>query len=1273
MNNLTMAKANIFHGFLDTDLIFHPGGIVETKETKYYIIQERELSYRFYLHQHPYVQSLVRRLIRSGTIALQGADTEYAPGEVSLPYGVDVDLETGVDSPISAGARIALLNDETAVDGANIPVQLNKHDEFKLANNASVHLLAGTRVTFIDAFEPTPYPRVKLILTANKSAILASDTPIQLAASTKIILADGTTVTIPAGRDVLLAAATVLIVPTGTEVMVLRRRMRPAKDLYSEFFDAYKPDQVLVKQPYPVKDLDFTSGGAYAIYNWELFYHVPITIAIHLSKNQRFAEAQRWFHYLFDPTDDSDGPTPERFWKVRPFQYTDIEKIEEILVNLVTGADETLRNETIRSIEAWKDAPFRPHVIACYRQQAYMIKTVMAYLDNLITWGDSLFRQDTGEAIDEALQLYVLAANILGPRPLPVPKKGTVRPQTYANLRQDIQQFGTVMRDMEADLPFDLLPFPSANAGDNDRLAMLRGLGKALYFCVPRNDKLLGYWDTVADRLFKIRNSLNIQGVFRQLALFEPPIDPAMLARAAAAGLDVGAIINGLNQPLPLVRFAFLVQKATEIVQEVKSLGNNLLSAMEKEDGEAMAILRAKHERVVMEMVEHVKYGQLQEAIKSKEGLLQSLALAIQRYTYYERQLGKKADEIEQSIPELNELDKDSMGKLKFTMQEPSVSLREIDVDIATDVAAQAAQAVNGGRLLSSYEVSESLFLESAQTASDIASLLGVASSIAAIVPQFTVSAEPWGMGGETTFGGQNVSAGIQARASASRGIADRLDFEARRASRIDSFARRERDWAFQSNLAAGEITQILKQLRAAQIREAIAEQELKSHRQQMQHAEEIERFLNEEGTEKTGKKTNKAFYTWMKREVKGLYAQCFQFAFDIAKKAERCLQHELGNPELSYLQFGYLAGKEGLLAGEKLHLDVKRMEMAYHELNQREYELIKHVSLLQVDPLALIQLRMTGRCTVRLSEALFDMDGPGHYFRRIKSVALSIPCVTGPYTSVNCTLTLLKSSIRKVPTLRDGEYAREDAEDDRFSDYFGSLQSIVTSSAQNDSGLFETNLRDERYLPFENSGVISEWQLELPANPSKNDPAQFDYNTISDIILHIRYTAREGGSLLRSGSISHHKELIADAQAVGSVRLFSIRREFPAEWARFQGQTPAANQRFELAFDLRPEHYPFWSYGRLDSVERVDILACSSKDAVPASLDVFDEVNGQPPTVKKDTLVKDVALGNLLVGMLTAGATGIALPTGPVGELKLFFDDKALNDLWIAITWSGA
>jgi hypothetical protein len=1028
-------------------------------------------------------------------------------------------------------------------------------------------------------------------------------------------------------------------------------------NLRGAFFDAFYKTGItaLVKVNHAPKEIDLREGGPYANYNWELLFHVPLTIAVHLSKNQRFAEAQRWFHYLFDPTDDSEGPTPERFWKVRPFQYTDVKKVEEVLVNLATGDDRTLRNETINSIKAWQDAPFRPHVIARYRQQAYMYKTVMAYLDNLIAWGDSLFRQDTGEAIDEAQMLYVLAANILGPRPQPVPQKGTIRPQTYDNLRKDLRKFGTVMRQMEADSGFDLMPFPAEPGAAGDRLATVRSLGKALYFCVPRNDKLLSYWDTVADRLFKIRNSLNIQGIFRQLALFEPPIDPAMLARAAAAGLDVGAIVNGLNQPLPLVRFQLLAQRAAEIVQEVKSLGNNLLSAMEKEDGEALAILRARHERVIMEMVEHVRYGQLQEAIKAREGLEKSFEGAVDRLIYYERQLGTDAGEI--NIPRLDTLDTTSLAQLRLNPREPELPHRPIEVDIATPLNRDA-----GGKKISSYEAAELDWLEGAQISQDVAAVLDAVAATIGAVPQVEASAKPWGVGAGISFGGHNLWNIVTAGAAVAKGIATRLSYEASRTAKIGSYGRREQDWAYQRNVIASEITGIYKQWRAAQIREAVAALELKNHRQQMKHAREIEQFLNEEGTQNSGKKTNKAFYAWMKREVKGLYAQCFQFAFDIARKAERALQHELGNTELSFLQFGYLAGKEGLLAGEKLYLDVKRMEMAYLELNQREYELTKHVSLLQVDPLALIQLRASGRCTVRLPEELFDMDGPGHYFRRIKSVAVSIPCVTGPYTGMNCTLTLLKSSVRKTPIVGD-EYARTDAEDPRFSNYFGSLQSIVTSSAQNDSGLFETNLRDERYLPFENSGAISEWQLELPA-----DIRQFDYDTISDVILHMRYTAREGGGLLRKGAVENLKALIDAAQAPGSVRLFSMRHEFPTEWAKFQGGTPGDNERYELGFTLRSEHYPFWAQGRLKSVTRVDILARSAQTPVPANLDIFETLDKADLT-KKGTLAKDTAMDDLLVGQLDNNS----LPAKPVDqELKLFFDDKAIGNLWIPVTWSS-
>jgi hypothetical protein len=101
------------------------------------------------------------------------------------------------------------------------------------------------------------------------------------------------------------------------------------------------------------KEIDVSTSGPYANYNWELLYHFPLAIAVHLSKNQRFAEAQRWFHYIFNPTDNSPGPTPERFWKVEPFHYTDVRLIEQILVNLAQKQDGPLYDQTVSSINEW--------------------------------------------------------------------------------------------------------------------------------------------------------------------------------------------------------------------------------------------------------------------------------------------------------------------------------------------------------------------------------------------------------------------------------------------------------------------------------------------------------------------------------------------------------------------------------------------------------------------------------------------------------------------------------------------------------------------------------------------------------------------------------------------------------------------------------------------------------------------------------------------------------------------------------------------------------
>src|SRR5436309_13408005 len=95
------------------------------------------------------------------------------------------------------------------------------------------------------------------------------------------------------------------------------------------------PSEVMSITDFP-KEIDVHDGGPYANYNWELLFHIPLTIAVHLSKNQRFAEAQRWFHYIFDPTsNDASIPTPERFWKFLRFrQNTDVQQIGDLLALL---------------------------------------------------------------------------------------------------------------------------------------------------------------------------------------------------------------------------------------------------------------------------------------------------------------------------------------------------------------------------------------------------------------------------------------------------------------------------------------------------------------------------------------------------------------------------------------------------------------------------------------------------------------------------------------------------------------------------------------------------------------------------------------------------------------------------------------------------------------------------------------------------------------------------------------------------------------------------
>lgn len=869
----------------------------------------------------------------------------------------------------------------------------------------------------------------------------------------------------------------------------------------------------------PKEDIDFEPRGAYSLYNWELFFHAPFLIATQLSKNQRFEEAQKWFHYIVNPTatdsplGNPGSPGVERFWRVKPFYdeaMRDIQTLEELI------ADAGKINE---QVEKWSADPFNPHLIARTRVVAYMKAVVMSYIDNLIAWGDQLFRRDTLESINEATQLYVLAAKILGRRPENIPPRARAKLQTFRTLDDktdagELNSLSNAVVEIESFIP----PSSAPTSGDGTQ-------GGALlmpFFCIMPNDKLLGYWDTVADRLFKIRHCLNIEGVERSLPPFEPAIDPGLLVRAAAAGVDVASVLNDMNAAVPPYRFNVMLPKATELCNDVKALGGALLSALEKKDAEELALLRSSHELELLKAIREVKRQQVEEAKNTLAGLIKYQDVVTARQQYY------------LSRPFMNQAEISHMSMMADSL-----------IPMAAHMGAELTAA------------------------------------ILHLVPN-TKAAAPTSAG--VTYGGDNIASAVQAFGSSAGTMASMISTGASLSATLGGYQRRQDDWTHQADLATKELEQAEKQIVAAEIRVAIAEHELENHELQTENANEIDEYMRHR------KFTNQELYSWMVGKLSGIYFQGYQLAYDVAKRAERAYRHELGLKDSNFIQFGYWDSlKKGLLSGERLHQDLKRMDVAYLDQNKREYEITKHISLITLDPISLIKLKQTGECSIALPEALFDIDYPGHYMRRLKSVSITIPCVTGPYAGVNCTLTQLSGSIRHANTLPANKYSRK-GDDTRFSDSFGAIQSIVTSSGQNDSGLFEANMRDERYLPFEGQGAISTWRIQLPTQFKP-----FDYDTISDVVLHLRYTAREGGTLLRQRAVAELSELVdsftqPDGQQ-GLARIFSLRHEFPTEWRRFLNPTTGDPEGQTLTMALTRERFPFLVQDRISDIDSMELL----------------------------------------------------------------------------------
>ncbi len=963
---------------------------------------------------------------------------------------------------------------------------------------------------------------------------------------------------------------------------LLKRKVQTSPQLYPPYntfnFNSYSPTAATIVDTTAKGDtVDFSFSGANSIYNWELFFHAPLMIACRLMQNQKFEEAMNWFHYIFNPTDIENYPTPQRYWVTKPFfQYNSDDERKQRIDNILNNINSTANQEQLK---AWRNNPFEPHVIARYRPVAYQKNVVMKYLDNLIAWGDMLFKRDTLESINEASLLYMLAYEILGDRPKQVPN---VKHEdlSFNELENKLDAFGNARVDIIIEdtlLPITVVPTASG-AQPIPKL-------DTFYFCIPNNDYLTKYWDTVEDRLFKIRHCMNIEGIVRQLPLFEPPIDPALLVKAAAAGMDLSSVLNDLSAPTPYYRFKVIVQNAIDFCNDVKSLGEKLLSALEKKDVETLAQLRSQHEIQLLKAVKEVRKKQIDEAIETIGSLNKAFDLAEEKKNYYES--------------------RDTISALEGA----SIGLNSASA-VLTGVTAIGEFIASQLHLIPSFSIGISGFGGS---------------------PQVTMS-----------IGGSMFASSVQAMDSSLGHVGSMLSQIASIINTIAGYERRKDEWDFQGRLAKIEKSQIQFQINAAEIRQAIAEKELENQELQIENAETMDDYMR-------SKFTNDQLYNWMITQLSTVYFQAYQLAFDMAKKAEKCYQYELGLNTSNIIQFGYWDSlKKGLLSGDKLMTDLRKLEGEYINQNRREFEITKHISLAQMAPASLITLKETGKCTISLPEYLFDMDYPGHYMRRIKNVSISIPCIVGPFTSINCTLSLLRNETRMDATLSGGNYEKQE-DDIRFKTVFGAISSIATSNAQNDNGLFELNFNDERYLPFEGAGVISDWEINLPIENN-----YFDFASLSDVIFHISYTSRNGGGQLTTKANESVQAIIP----VKAARLLSIKHEFGTEWYRFLNPEGSADQ--ELVLNLKPENYPFFIRGKLNTlkIKAVDIFIETDVEGALSYTSSLKVTNAA--TINDLPIDRDLSFNN--VHHLSKDFTSVGLPA-TLGEIRLKVKEKKVPE----------
>lgn len=752
--------------------------------------------------------------------------------------------------------------------------------------------------------------------------------------------------------------------------------------------------------------IDFS--GANALYFWELFYYVPMSVMHHFLQEQQFYLAHHWLKYIYNPAGYHEQQQFEkRHWNVLPL-------LQDISWN-----------EHDRGRLDSND----PDVIAQNDPMHYKIAVLMSLIELLIKRGDVAYRKQTREGNTEAKMWYIQAMAILG-------KKSTDTLQTGWSVEQ-------LEQDDRNKPPAETGPKLKTIAEKLPPLCTQKIINP---FLPQEHGRINAYRHELSKNLYNLRHGLTLEGQKIALPLFELPSDPNQLNKTQ------GENVSWIKHQMGLHRFPIGLEQARSMVSTLMQFGASLLSINERRDAEALNLLLQTQANALMTASIEMQDKTLEE-LKAEGTILHiSLASATARLENYS------------------------------LWYDQHVSA---DEKHAMDLRAEAALISHGSKGLYTAAAALDMF----------PNIFGMAAGGCR-----------WGALGNALAMSSELAASVKT-------------VEADKIYQSELYRRRREEWGFQRDNSEWEKKQLEAQIKALDIRLEAAKMQKNYLQQQQKQTQAQLNFLQ-------NKFSNKALYSWMQNRLMAIYHQFYDQTVARCLMAEQAYYWETQERKSIFIKplEAWQKARNGLLSGESLMLNLAKMESAYLAWDARALEVERTVSLaMEYQKLAqgslvlketldhffseqtpeTIPIGSRGsqlsvennilKASISLADLKLMEDYPKEMnlgtIRRIKQISVSLPMLLAPYQDIQATLSFVGDSAQKLAK---------------------GCTAIAISRGMNDSGQFQLDFNDGKYLPFEgininDSGVLV---LSFPnVHPGGKQRALLRH--LSDIILHVRYSIR--------------------------------------------------------------------------------------------------------------------------------------------------------------------